>query len=182
MAKLVSKVYGDALFEAAIESGQVDTLLEETSALIPIFKENSQLEGLLNNPQILKRERLTILEEIFSKQVSKELMSFLTIIVDKDRQKEMIPILEYFVQRIKEYKKIGVALVSSAVELKPQQKSDLEKKLLETTSYVVFEMEYLIDPTLVGGLVIRIGDRVIDSSVKTRLYNLKRELAKLQLA
>ena len=58
----------------------------------------------------------------------------------------------------------------------------LEKKLLETTAYVAVEMHYSVDPALLGGMVIRIGDHVVDSSIKTRLYELKKELSSLQLA
>ena len=58
----------------------------------------------------------------------------------------------------------------------------LEKKLLETTPYVAFEMHYSVDSALLGGMVIRIGDHVVDSSIKTRLYELKKELSSLQLA
>ena len=94
----------------------------------------------------------------------------------------MISILEYFIQRVKEFKKIGAAYVTSAVELGAEQKAALEKRLLETTGYVQFEMHYDVDASLLGGMVIRIGDRVVDSSIKTRLYELKKELSALQLA
>ena len=69
-----------------------------------------------------------------------------------------------------------------AVELGAEQKAALEKRLLETTGYVQFEMHYDVDASLLGGMVIRIGDRVVDSSIKTRLYELKKELSALQLA
>ena len=68
------------------------------------------------------------------------------------------------------------------MELRDEQKARLEKRLLETTSYVEFEMKYSVKPELIGGLVIRIGDRVVDSSIRTQLYEMKRELMKLQLA
>jgi F-type H+-transporting ATPase subunit delta len=122
------------------------------------------------------------MHQIFDQRVEKEMMSFLNIIVEKDRQNDMIPILEYFIQRVKEYKKIGTATVTSAVELRAEQKADLEKKLLETTPYEEFEMNYQVDPELIGGMVIRIGDRVVDSSIRTRLYELKKELSAIQLA
>ena len=58
----------------------------------------------------------------------------------------------------------------------------MEKRLLETTKYVRhFEMHYDVDSELIGGMVIRIGDRVVDSSVRTKLYDLTRELSKIQL-
>ena len=58
----------------------------------------------------------------------------------------------------------------------------IEQRLLETTEYVEFEMEYSVDPSLIGGLVIRIGDRVVDSSIKTQINELHRSLSKLQLS
>lgn len=181
MAKLVSKVYGDALFETAMEKGKVDTFFEEVSALVPILKDNPELLTLLGNPQIVKEEKVAIIHRIFEHKVAEELMGFLAIIVEKDRQSDLIPIFEYFIGRVKEFKRIGDAYVTSAVELKPEQKTSLENKLLETTSYVEFKMHYDVDPELLGGMVIRIGDHVVDSSIKTRLYELKKELSAIQL-
>ena len=181
MAKLVSKVYGDALFETAMEKELVDTFYEETSALLPILQANPELFSVLGNPQIVKEE-VALLHQVFSGKIAEELMGFLSIIVEKDRQNEMISILKYFIQRVKEFKKIGAAYVTSAVELGAEQKAALEKRLLETTGYMQFEMHYDVDTSLLGGMVIRIGDRVVDSSIKTRLYELKKELSALQLA
>jgi F-type H+-transporting ATPase subunit delta len=109
-------------------------------------------------------------------------MGFLTVIVEKGRQKEINAICEYFINTVKEYKKIGVAYVTSAVELKEEQKAQLMGKLLGTTSYQEFEMVYQVDPSIIGGLVIRIGDRVVDSSIKTQIYELRRSLSKLQIS
>lgn len=182
MAKLVSKVYGDALFETAMEKDTMDILYEEICALVPILKDNPELTVLLNNPQIVKEEKANIILQVFSGKISETLMGFLTIIVEKGRQNDILAIFEYFIQRVKEYKKIGAAYVTSAVALSDGQRTSLEKKLLETTPHVQLEMHYQVDPELIGGMVIRIGDHVVDSSLKTRLYELKRELSKLQLA
>ena len=181
MAKLVSKVYGDALFEEAIEKQEMDALFEEVKSLKKIFGENQDLAGLLDNPKISKEEKIGIVREVFNGRVSETLMSFLTVIVLKGRQKEITAICEYFISAVKEYKKIGVAHVTSAVELKEEQKSLLVEKLLGTTNYQEFELDYVIDPSLIGGLMIRIGDRVVDSSIKTQIYELRRSLLKVQL-
>lgn len=182
MAKLVSKVYGDALFETAMDRKKVDALFEEAKALTLIFKDNPQLTVLLNNPQIVKEEKVAVIHQIFGNKVEEEMMGFLNVVVEKDRQNDIVPIFEYFVQRVKEFKKIGTVSVASAVELRAEQKADLEKKLLATTPYEEFEMHYQVDPSLIGGMVIRIGDRVVDSSIKTRLYELKKELSNIQLS
>ena len=68
------------------------------------------------------------------------------------------------------------------MELSDKQKADVEKRILDTTSFKKLEMNYSIDKSLIGGMVIRIGDRVVDTSIKTKLAELTKELNKLQLA
>ena len=181
MAKLVSTTYGNALFELALEEQSLDAMLEEVRAVSEIFEENPDLGQLLNHPQIVNEEKIKVLDEIFSNRISKELLGLIRLVVEKDHAKELPKVFEYFVDQLKEYKKIGTAYVTSAIELSDSQKSDIEKRLLDTTKYVEFEMHYTVDAALIGGLVIRIGDRVVDSSVKTKLYNLTRELSQIQL-
>lgn len=182
MAKLVSKVYGDALFEEAVEKNCVAGWYDEVQALRTIFTENSDLVQLLNHPQIVKEEKVKVMENIFSGRVSEGVMGFLVTVLEKGRQNDILSIFDYFIARVKEYKKIGVVLVTSAAELSSDQRTKIQEKILATTEFVSLEMSYTVDPGLIGGLVIRIGDRVVDSSIRTQLSELKRELMKLQLA
>ena len=110
MAKLVSKVYGDALFEAAMERDMLSPVYEEVQSLQTILMENADLVQFLNHPQIIKEEKLKVVENIFKGRVSDDLMGFLETVIEKGRQKELPKILDYFVNRVKEYKKIGVAV------------------------------------------------------------------------
>lgn len=181
MAKLVSKTYGDALFEVALESGQTDTYLEEVKAVRAAMDENPELLRLMSHPKIVKEEKIKIIEDIFAGRVSAELVGLLRMIVDKGHFEEVNSVLDYFIDRVKEYKNIGTAYVTTAMELSDAQKAAVEKRLLETTKYIKFELHYAVDSALIGGMVIRIGDRVVDSSVRTKLYDLTRELSKIQL-
>lgn len=182
MAKLVSATYGDALFELALENDNIDNIYEEVKNVRQVFLENDELVKLLNHPKIDKNDKIQVVENIFKERVSDDLTGFLILTVKKDRYNDIVPILEYFVVRVKEYKKIGVAYVTTAVTLTESQKKDVEKKLLETTSYKEFEMNYTVDAGLIGGMVIRIGDRVVDSSIKSKMDALSRDLLKIQLA
>lgn len=177
MAKLVSKTYGDALFELALEENHLD----DVTAAVQALNENPDLSRLMNHPKIDKEEKVKLIEDIFKGQVSDELVGLMRMIVEKDHYKEMMNVFTYFIDRVKEYKNIGTAYVTSAVELTDEQKAAVEKRLLETTKYVEFEMHYDVDAGLIGGMVIRIKDRVVDSSIKTKLYDLTRELSKIQL-
>lgn len=182
MAKLAAKTYGDSLFELALEENKLEMLMDEAEFVLKVLAENEDLLKLMTHPKISKEEKEQIIENIFKSKVSDEMTGFLLIVNKKGRFKEINGTLEHFVAKVKEYKKIGVAFVSTAVELKQQQKEALEKKLLETTEYETMEMNYTTDSSLIGGMIIRIGDRVVDSSIKHKLNDLTRDLLKIQLA
>ncbi|GHU41924.1 F0F1 ATP synthase subunit delta [Clostridia bacterium] len=181
MAKLVSKTYGDALFELAVESSRMDELLAEVEAVSAILAANGEFLKLMNHPKIVKEEKQRILDEVFAGQISKGLMGFMRVLVLKDRYDQVESVFSYFVAQVKEYKSIGTAVVSSAFPLTEIQKWKIEDKLLKTTKYVSFDISYQTDESLIGGMIIRIGDRVVDSSVSGKLARLRRELSKIQL-
>ena len=123
MAKLVSKVYGDALFEIAKESGQMDALYEEAEGVLTVLRENAEISKLMNHPKIVKEEKIQIIEKIFKTRVSDELVGLMRMIVDKGHFSEIESVLLYFIAEVKESKNIGTAYVTTALEL-----SDLQKE------------------------------------------------------
>ena len=181
MAKLVSNVYGDALFELAVESGKIDDFLKEAEGVIDVVKSNDGFSQMMNHPKINKEEKLQIIDDVFKGRVSDELVGLLRMLEEKDHIKDVTAVLEYFIDRIYDFKKIGRANVSTPMELTDAQKAEIEKRLLQTTEYSSFVMNYTVDPELIGGMVIRIKDRVIDSSIKTQISKLTHELSNIQL-
>lgn len=176
MAKLISKTYGDALFDVAVESKAVDSLDREAAAVAEIFRKNPEFMKLLNHPNVSKEEKLAVVKQVFEKRVSGEMYGFLSVLVDKDRQGYVQEILTYFAARVKEYRRVGVVYITSALPLEASQKKKIEKKVLETSGFASLEPHYSVDKELIGGLVIRIGDRVVDSSIRSKLARLTREL------
>lgn len=181
MAKLISKTYGDALFELAVEEDKIDALLEEIEQLQKVLSENDEFGRLMNHPKIIKEEKIQVAKNVFEGRMSDELLGFLIIIISKDRYRDIDAILDYFIAEVKKYKGIGIATVMTAVPLREEQCKKIEQRLLDTTSYTTMEMNYMLDKSLIGGMVIRIGDRVVDSSIKTKLSELQKELLKVQL-
>lgn len=174
--KISIQTYGDALFETAVEEHRVDDFFEETEGILRVLEENEELSRLMSHPQVVKEEKMQLIENIFKGKVSDEIVGLLELLVEKDHFGKTKDVLVYFRDEVKEYKKIGTVHVTSAMELSKEQKEQVEKKLLETTNYVSFEMHYEVDTALIGGMVIRMGDRVVDSSIRTKLYNLSKEL------
>ena len=181
MAKLVAGTYGDALFDFAMEENQIDSLMDEILTVQAVLEENKGLEKILVNPEIPKQKKLQVIEDVFKGRISDALTGFLRIVVTKGRYKNLPDIFAYFIARVKEYKKIGVAEVISAIPLSGEQKEKIEKKLLDTTRYETMEIEYKVDEKKIGGLMIRIGDRVVDSTIQSKLNLLTGSLLKISL-
>lgn len=182
MAKLIDKTYGDALFELAIENQKIDEYFEEAKSLLKILESEDELFKLLNHPKVGKNEKIKVMENIFAGKVQDDLTGFLVLMITKDRQNMILDTLKYFIDAVKEYKHIGVAYVTTAIELKDSQKQLVVNKLKATTNYKEFEMNYNVDKDIIGGMIIRIGDRVVDSSVKTKIYNISKDLYNIQLS
>ena len=156
--------------------------LESGTSIKDIFIDNEDLVNVLKSPKVEKKEKEQLIENIFKKFVSEDITGLLVIMVSKDRQTKIVSTLEYFIKRIYEYKKIGVAYVTTAWHLSDNQKLSIVSRLLSTTDYVDFKMNYDIDESLIAGMVIRIGDRVVDSSIKHKIDELTRNLKNIQLA
>ena len=117
MAKLVSKTYGQALFELALEENALEQILEEEAFVKEVFAENEDLVTLLNHPKISKDEKIQVVENIFKGKISDTMVGFLVTVVTKERYDELNHIFQYLEERVKEYKNIGVVSVTTAVEL-----------------------------------------------------------------
>ena len=81
MAKLVSKTYGDALFELAVESNQLDSFLEEAKGVLSVLESHDELNRLMNHPKIVKEEKIAALENIFKCRIKDELVGLLRMLV-----------------------------------------------------------------------------------------------------
>lgn len=181
MAKLTEKVYGEALFELAVEEGRDQELLKEVTAVRALLDENPEFARLMNNPAIPESEKETVLQTVWEGHISREITGLMLLLLKKEHYGEITQVLDYFTARIRERQKIGVAYVETAMPITEEQKKRVEQRLLETTGYRSFEMHYRTEPLLIGGMVIRIGDRVVDNSIRTRLDNLSRQLYQIRL-
>lgn len=178
MAKQVDATYGNALFELAVEENKIDTLYEETKSLVVIMNDNEELIKLLSHPHITKEAKIDVVKKSFDGRLSNDLTGLLLMVVEKNHAKEIVPILKFFIKQVKLYKKIGEVSVTSAVELSDEKKKAIEARLLQTTQFLSLEVAYNVDKSLIGGMIIRIDDRVVDSSIKTKIDGMSKALAR----
>ena len=177
MAKLVSKVYGDAYVSVVSEKNNLIDALEEIKSVKNILLENVEIIELLDSPKMDDEEKIDFIKGIFENHISVDSMGFLLTIIEKKRQAELLPTLDYVIDCVKELLLIGKATVTTALPLDDSKKERIVDELLKSSHYKSLEAEYVVDESIIGGIVIRIGDRVVDSSVKTRIDKMRKMLS-----
>ena len=153
----------------------------ETEIVKEAMENNRELENLFSHPKISSEEKINVVENIFKERVSDIITGLLVTMIEKGRSIDIISVLDYFLKEADEYRLIGTAYITSAVELNETQKQSIIDKLISTTKYKQFKVNYEVDREIIGGLVIRIGDRVVDSSIRTKINKMTEELYGVQI-
>ncbi len=181
MAELVLRPYATALFEIAKEQNQVEEFAKQVNVVIDTIGQNKEFMQLLLHPKITQDKKIELIKTVFENNVIDEITGILTIIVQKGRQNVLIGILKEFLDMVSDDLRIVKATVTSAVELNQKQLTQIKDKIQSTTDKDV-ALEAAVDSSLIGGMVIRVGDNVVDASIAGRLRELKDGLSNLRLA
>ncbi len=174
MASIIGKRYGNAVFELAKEGEWVDTLETQINLVEKIFNEKEIL-SFLGHPGVPNAEKISVIESSLEGKAKEELVGLFILLVQKGRTGYIQDIFEEIHTSIDEYNGKAKVYIKSAYELTDEEKSSIEKRVSDITKKKVVPI-YKIDKTLIGGLVIRIGDKVVDSSIKGHLRAMKRSL------
>lgn len=178
MAELVSTTYSTALFEVGLEQKKLDSYLSEINFVKNVLKQNENFFEVLKTPKINTNEKKKILRKVFESSVCKEVMNFLMILIDKRRIEHVMDIAKEFEKKVYDFKGIVKAKAYSSIQLRNDQVKKLEQKLNEKTGKTV-EIENIVDSSLLGGVMIKFNDVVIDGTLKGKLDNLGKYLDKM---
>lgn len=170
--------YSAALYEIAAESNKVDQIEEELKAVNVILQENKDLQKVLYHPQITATAKKELLDQLFKGKISELTLNFVELLVDRRRETFFGDIVAEFIAQANVGRNIVAARVTSVVDLKDQEKSAVDQLLARLTGKKV-QVSYGTDPSLIGGLLIRIGDKVIDGTIKAKLAALGDRLMKI---
>ena len=178
MASRVDKIYGDAYISVKTDEDDLLEALEEAKAVKEILDSNTDF---LNHPQITKEEKMEAAKNVFDGRVSDDMTGFLMIIIKKGRFKEFDGIFTYIISNIKRQLGIGALHVTSAMPLSQEQKDKILKKVIASSEYQKLEVTYETDKDIIGGLILRMDDRIVDNSIRTKLDSMGRYLSQIQL-
>ena len=168
----IANEYAKALFMLGVEkecNTEYKNALEKVEG---VFKENPLYVDFLYTFAIPLEERLNALEEAFSNAIPRDVLSFLKILCEKKHVTEFFECAECFYALYNELDKISKAKVTSAVELTQEQKSMLKEKLEKKSGKTVV-IDYILDESIIGGVILEMDGKIIDSSIKKHLKDMK---------
>jgi len=174
-AKEVAELYAGSILDLAEEHGAAETLRDELDGLAALVGKDRELEDFLASPLIPESARHEVLETSFRGKLDDLLVDALQVMSRKGRLGLLVATAAAYRQALKERRGEIDVEVSSAVPLSPEVAARIEKTVRKFTGKKP-ELKLTVDPTLLGGLVLRVADRKIDGSVKTRISRLAERL------
>jgi F-type H+-transporting ATPase subunit delta len=166
--------YAEAAFEIALRDGTVDTWRSELDGAADALGDE-RASRTLSNPAIALEQRAALVEKALSEAVSRPVLNLVLLMLRRRRIEQLPRVAAEFRRLDNQRKGITQASATSAAELTPTELEALTNKLEQFTGGRV-ELDVSVDPSLLGGLVVRVGDRLIDVSVRGRLERLRNQL------
>lgn len=171
----VSSRYAKSLLDLAIEQNSLEEVRKDIHLFYDTLKEHSQLRAVLSSPVIDGDDKQGILSKLFEGKMNKLTLAFFAIMIRKGREVLLYDTAREFSDQYNRYKGIVKASVTSAAELTGQQLEKVREVIKQITPGEV-QLENKIDKSLIGGFVLKVGDKQYDASVARKLGVLKQEL------
>lgn len=176
----LARRYAAALAEAAFAASAAEQIEEDLEGVGSLLREQGDLWALLLTPRLSKERRLKAIQELLEGKVHPYVLHLLLLAVQKGREQLLPDIIRLFRQICQQRRGEVTVVVLTPEDLTEDRLSDIRQRLEERLDTEVL-LETRLEPEIIGGIVLRIGDRVIDGSIRRRLEDLRRRLKEAPL-
>jgi F-type H+-transporting ATPase subunit delta len=177
----VASTYAKSLIELAIEQDQITAVNEDMQALEQAIK-SRDLVLMLKSPIIKKGTKAKVLNTLFSDKLGKLTNGFINIVVRKGRENVLPEIIGAFKEEYKRFKKITSITLITAQDMSKESLEAIKTKLVNSNLTLdTVEINTKVDPSIIGGFVVQLGDKLYDASVAHQLSTLKKEFSDNEL-
>lgn len=171
----VANRYAKALIDLLQQNNTLDAGFKDMREFHSLLLKTFPLMSLLKSPIIHGHQKLAVLQAIFGKDFLKETMDFFALIIQKKREYHLQTIAEAFIEQYQLIKNIGTATVKSAIALDTKTNDEIRKFIEEFTGKKI-EVTSVIDPNIIGGIIIHADNKLYDASITGGLHKAKQEL------
>jgi F-type H+-transporting ATPase subunit delta len=168
----IAERYAAAFFELVREKQELDVVADNMAWIVEILKGSEDLRNVISDPHVPDAKLRLIFKELFEDKLTKLTYRFLRFLLDKKRIAVLLPVCECFQARYLEASGILKAKLTSYQPLTERQIEAIGRKLRDHF-YKKVEIETQLDPDLLGGFTVQIGDTIHDFSIQTQLKNFR---------
>jgi F-type H+-transporting ATPase subunit delta len=175
--KSASLQYANALADIALEQGAAEPARKQLADFSAVLAESAELRTFLASPAITRQAKHGVIEKLVARLgATKIIRNFLFVVIDNQRANLLPEIVKSFEQVLRQRQGVVEVAIASAVELNDAQRASFLRTLQRLTGRKI-EAKYSLQPGLLGGAVVRIGDTIYDGSLRNRLNQLRARLA-----
>lgn len=165
----VSLPYAEALLEIAQKSNNLSKINEDLNMIRKVLSDSDNLNIFFSNPLISQLSKKEVITQLFSGQVSDTILTFLLVLVDRARIAYLDSILLKYLELAYSLESLLIAKVISSNSFTDEQHDQLVDKLKTMTGNTQVKLELSVDPDLIGGFILQVGSKVIDTSLRGQL-------------
>ena len=173
--------YARALFQAALKVGQVDEAAQNLDAINAVTAESPQLMSVLRHPRITRQRKSELLKAGFEGRVLPIVEHFLFLVIEKDRASILPNVAGQYKILLDQHRREVDAEAVSAVPLTGAQCDALRERLKASTGFNI-RLQTRVDETILGGLLVRVGDKLFDGSIATQLRRIEEQLRQVKVS
>lgn len=171
----IANRYAQALIQQAQADNKLDAIAKDMQTIFDTCQSSKDLRNVLSNPIINGSQKLSALKAIF-KTLDPLSVNLITLVCEKNRENILASIADTFIMAYRAHQGIQKVNVESAVAADEKTLQSIKKYVMDKTGAKDIEMHTSINPAVIGGLVIKFGDNLLDTSIAAKLRNLKKEL------
>jgi len=168
----IASRYAKSILDLSLEKGILEDIRQDMSRLDAIGKANSEFISVIKSPVIAADKKLKVLKALFPKG-NKLTLTFFDIISTKGREAYLLDIAREFQNQYNEYKNIQVAEITTTYPLDDKQREEFKKVVRDISKKEVVELKEKVNEELIGGFILKVGDRQLDESLRTKLKSLR---------
>jgi|AntRauTorcE11897_2_1112592.scaffolds.fasta_scaffold00265_3 F-type H+-transporting ATPase subunit delta len=176
MISKAARRYSKALLQSALEQDILDDVEKDVRFILNTIQDSRDLVVFLKSPIIKQEDKQDALSKIFDDHISGETISLLRLLSEKRRENLLEDICNGFIRLFNQHKGIIQVYITTAYDLGEAQQKELHTALVSSTGKKV-EMHIALEPEIMGGIIVRIDDTVLDGSVKHKIRKLKNQFA-----
>ncbi len=171
----IASAYAEAVLDLAAKNAEEDKVLSELQLINVVFASDKDMHVVINHPAIRANQKKEVLKTVFGGKISVLTDNLINLLADK-RRLDLLPFIESgYRELLNQRKNIVSALLTCSEPMADNNIANIKAQLTEHLGKRL-ELEVKVDPTLIGGVVLRLGDQVIDGSLKGRLKALEKTL------